>query len=384
MSDIMPFKVGIAGSYGGLNMGDEAILEGILQELRRSVPVEFTIFSRDPADTTARHDVDRALPVRDLSRDEVRPEIERLDLLIIGGGGILFDTEAELYLREAHLAHELGVPVAIYAVSAGPLEAAEARASVREALDRAAIVSVRDRQSRHLLEQIGLRREIVVTADPALLLSPRPLEPGTLEREGLVGDRPLIGVSVRERGPAAPDIDEASYHQLLADAADFMVYRYDADLVFVPMERRVFDVQQSHAVLAKMARADQATVLKGEYGPGELLAIIDRLDFAIGMRLHFLMFAAVQHVPFVALPYSGKVTGFLEDLDMQMPAVQVVSTGQMMARIDRSWDRRRELREHLARQVPVLQERARLTNQLIVDVLQRGRPAPETQSEAAG
>ena len=368
-----PFKVGITGSYGGLNMGDEAILEGIIQELRREVPAEFTIFSRDPDDTLARHEVERAFPVRDLSRDEVRPELERLDLLIVGGGGILFDSEAELYLREAHLAHELGVPVVIYAVSVGPLEAADARTSVREALERAAIVSVRDRQSRQLLEQIGLRREVVVTADPALLVAPRPLDPGSFEREGFNGERPLIGVSVRERGPAAPDIDEGSYHQLLADAADFMIYRYDANLVFVPMERRAFDVQQSHAVLSRMGRADRATVLKGEYGPGELLSIVERLDFAIGMRLHFLLFAAVQNVPFVALPYSGKVTGFLEDLDMQMPAVQVVSAGQLMARIDRSWDRRDELRSRLASQVPKLQDRARITNQLLLEVLQRRR-----------
>jgi polysaccharide pyruvyl transferase WcaK-like protein len=254
---------------------------------------------------------------------------------------------------------------------------------VREALERAAVVSVRDRQSRHLLEQIGLRREVVVTADPALLLTPRPLEPGTQEREGLTGDRPLIGVSVRERGPAAPDIDEASYHQLLADAADFLVYRYDADLVFVPMERRAFDVQQSHAVLSRMTRADRATVLKGEYGPGELLTIVGQLDFAIGMRLHFLLFAAVQHVPFVALPYSSKVTSFLEDLEMQMPAVQVVSAGQLMARIDRSWDNRAELRTRLASKVPALQARARITNQLLTEVLQRRRQdAP--RSEAAG
>src|SRR5262245_55564001 len=99
-------RVGISGSYGGLNMGDEAILQSIIAELQRALPVEITVFSRDPEDTQARLRVGRAIPVRTLSRDEVLPEVERLDLLILGGGGILFDAEAQIYLREVTLAQE--------------------------------------------------------------------------------------------------------------------------------------------------------------------------------------------------------------------------------------------------------------------------------------
>ncbi len=94
------FRVGISGSYGGLNLGDEAILKGIVKELRRALPVEITVFSRDAEDTRQRHEVERVVPVRKLSRDEVLPEIQRLDLLILGGGGILFDGEAQIFLRE--------------------------------------------------------------------------------------------------------------------------------------------------------------------------------------------------------------------------------------------------------------------------------------------
>ncbi|HSE04213.1 MAG TPA: polysaccharide pyruvyl transferase family protein, partial [Methylomirabilota bacterium] len=111
-----PFRVGISGSYGGLNLGDEAILQGIVSQLRQTIPVEITVFSRDREDTLARHKVERAVAVRDLSRDEVLPEVQRLDLLILGGGGILYDAEAAIYLREVTLAHEHQVPVMVYAV----------------------------------------------------------------------------------------------------------------------------------------------------------------------------------------------------------------------------------------------------------------------------
>ncbi len=79
------FKIGISGSYGGLNLGDEAILQSIVAQLRAAVPCEITVFSRDAKDTAARHKVERSVPVRDLSRDEVRPKVADLDLLILGG-----------------------------------------------------------------------------------------------------------------------------------------------------------------------------------------------------------------------------------------------------------------------------------------------------------
>jgi polysaccharide pyruvyl transferase CsaB len=377
------FRVGISGSYGGLNLGDEAILEAIVTELRRALSVEITIFSRNPEDTLARHRVERAAPVRDMSRDEVIPEIERLDLFILGGGGILFDAEAHLYLREVALAQERQIPVMVYAVSAGPLHDPAAQKLTQTCLSRAAAVTVRERKALQVLEEIGVHREIEITADPALLLQPEPLPPEALKREGLDGRR-LIGISVREPGRAAPDIDENHYHALLANAADYMVDRLDADLVFVPMERQVLDTQHCHAVVAKMAHAQRATVLKGEYTSGQMLTIIGHFAFAVGMRLHFLIFAALQRVPFVALPYASKVTGFLDALEMPMPPLQQVNAGRLIAHIDRSWDLQAELQARIDRVLPTLQERARETNKIAVRLLLNQTPVGEGTRPAVG
>jgi polysaccharide pyruvyl transferase CsaB len=377
------FHVGISGSYGGLNLGDEAILEAIVTELRRSVPVEITVFSRNPADTLARHGVERAVPVRDMSRVEVLPEIERLDLMIVGGGGILFDDEAHLYLREAALAQERQIPVMVYAVGAGPLRDPAAQKLTQTCLNRAAAVTVRERKALRVLEEIGVRREIEITADPALLLQPEPLPPEALQREVLDG-RSLVGISVREPGAAAPDIDENHYHALLANAADYMVDRLDADLVFVPMERQVLDTQHCHAVVSKMAHAQRATVLKREYTSGQMLTLLGHFTFAVGMRLHFLLFAALQRVPFVALPYASKVTGFLDALEMPMPPLQQVNAGRLIAHIDRSWDLRKDLQARIDRALPALQARARQTNKTAVRLLLDRTPTEEGMRPPVG
>jgi len=366
------YRIGISGSYGGLNLGDEAILQSIMTQLRASVPCEITVFSRDAKDTAARHKVEKSIPVRDLSRDEVRPEVAELDLLILGGGGILYDEAAAIYLREVELAQEHSVPVLVYAVSAGPLHDAAARTLVRDTLSRVDAVTVRERRAQQLLEEVGVR-DIEVTADPAFLLEPEPLPEEALQREGLNQNRRLIGISVREPGSAAPDIDETHYHALLANAADYMVDRLDADLVFVPMEPRQKDTQHCHAVVSKMAHAHQATVLKGEYTSGQLLSLISHFDFAVGMRLHFLIFAAINRVPFVALPYSSKVAGFLEDLEIAMPPLKQVNAGQLIAYIDRWWDLRRNLQARLEKSVPEIQTRARRTNEIAMRLLTERR-----------
>ena len=148
---------------------------------------------------------------------------------------------------------------------------------VRDGLNRAAVVTVRERGARQVLEDIDLQREIVVTADPALLLEPEPLPQDALKREGLDKARTLVGMSVREPGAAAPDISEQAYHKLLADAADFMVDRYDADVVFVPMEPKMLDVQHAMRSWRRCCARQRAMVLKGDYTSGQLLSLMQAL-----------------------------------------------------------------------------------------------------------
>ena len=368
---IKTYRVGVSGSYGGLNLGDEAILHSIVSQLRCSSNVEITVFSRNPEDTKLRHKIERVIPVRELARDEVLPEIERLDLFLLGGGGILYDAESQIYLREAQMAQEKGIPMMTYAVGVGPLKDPNVQKMVRDTLNRATAVTVRERGDKRLLEEIGVHREIIVTADPALLLEPEPLPQNALRQEHMHGKQRLVAMSVREPGIAAPDIDQDLYHGLLANAADFMIDRFDAQIVFIPMEASKLDVQHSHAVLAKMLRPQQAWVLKGIYSSSQLLSLMNRFDFAVGMRLHFLIFAALQNVPFVALPYSDKVGGLLEELQLAMPPIDLVNAGRLLAHIDQSWDKRNSLKTQFVKRLPSLKKRALETNRIAVDLLKK-------------
>jgi polysaccharide pyruvyl transferase CsaB len=378
MDAARPRKIAISGSYGGYNLGDEAIVQVIIGELRRSLPVEVIVFSREPADTRARHRVD-ACRLGAMSRRDAQAMIAGLDLFILGGGGILYDDDTDMYLREVEIAHEVGTPVMVYAVGAGPLDDVARRARVRAALDAAAVITVRDRHTRQLLEDLGIQQDIIVTADPAFLLAPEPLTlDEILDAEAIDPDARLIGISVREPGPAAPDLEIEHYHRLIANAADYMIERFDAEVVLFPLERNTFDVQHSHAVVGRMSCAQRATVLKREYTPGQLLSLLGHFEFAIGMRLHFLVFSALAGVPFLPLPYASKVLGLIEALGLPAPPftrMSEISAGQLIARISLAWDRRDELRGHVRANVPELVRRARITHQLALDLLGGVAPA---------
>jgi polysaccharide pyruvyl transferase CsaB len=363
-----PFRVGISGSYGGLNLGDEAILDCILNQLRQCLPVEVTVFTRNAEDTLRRHDVDHAVSVRNLTRKEVISEVEPLDVLVLGGGGILYDLDAQAYLREVFLAHDFGIPVMVYAISAGPLKQSAARRAVRTALNSAAVITVRDRHGYRLLEDVGIDREIHLTADPALLLEYHELPLDAIKAEGVEFDRHLIGFNVREPGPAAPDIDPDDYYILLAHAADFMIERLDCDVVFVSME--MTDIQHSHAVVGHMQNPHRAEVLRKQYSPQQILGLVGHFEFVVGMRLHFLIFAAIRGVAFTPLPYASKVLGFVQDLGIDAPPLETVTSGQLLARIDRAWDNRSAIRARISQRLPDLQTRAKETNRMLVDLLQ--------------
>jgi polysaccharide pyruvyl transferase CsaB len=365
----MNYRVGISGSYGGMNLGDEAILEVILREFRASCDADVVVFSRNPRDTEKRHKV-RSVSLGDMHKEGAVEELRKLDLFVLGGGGILFDGMAEIFLRDVNWAKELGIPVMTYAISVGPLKAPESKQLVTDTLNNVDVITVREGEAKRILNDLGVTQAIEVTADPALLLASSHFTQQMLKKEGIDPEGALVGFSVREPGPAAPNLNVDQYHGVLANAADFMVERFDAQALFVPMELgENRDHQHSHAVISKMANAQRATVLKGDYSSGQVLGLVQHMSFVVGMRLHFLIFSCIHRVPFVPLPYASKVTGLLADLGMPMTPIGDLNVGKLCAFLDRSWDTKKTIQKKLSSKIPSLQDKARRTNQILCEHL---------------
>ena len=78
----------IIGAYGMTNLGDDAILAAMLAELREALPgATFAVVAQDLAALPVAVDI-TPVPFTDLA---IREALDGADLLIIGGGGLLFD-----------------------------------------------------------------------------------------------------------------------------------------------------------------------------------------------------------------------------------------------------------------------------------------------------
>ncbi len=201
-----------------------------------------------------------------------------------------------------------------------------------------------------------------------------------LEREGVPTDVRLVGMSVRETGRAAQSLDDHSYHALLADVADFLVRRLDAHVVFIPMERQ--DIAHSHAVLSQMNTPDRGRILHNDYQPSQILGFMDHVDLAVGMRLHFVLFAALAGKPFFPLPYAGKVFDFARTTGA--PTITGLArehAGLLLAEIDRLWDEYAERRDEIEARVAMLRTQARATCdrcRAVLEVAERDDREPRT------
>jgi polysaccharide pyruvyl transferase WcaK-like protein len=183
-------------------------------------------------------------------------------------------------------------------------------------------------------------------------------------------------MSVREPGRAAQHLDADEYHQLLAHMGDFLVHRLDANILFVPMERR--DIRHAHAVLSRMTTAERCRVLIRDYRPRQVLGLMHHLDLAVGMRLHFLIFAALAGIPLLPLPYAGKVFDFAQQIGA--PALRGVvreAAGPLLAQVDQLWDERPVRVDRTAARLATLRQRAAQTGARLHAQLDRIAPRTE-------
>ncbi|MCO5967726.1 polysaccharide pyruvyl transferase family protein [Actinoallomurus soli] len=360
MSDVdrHELRIGVLGSYGGLNLGDEAILACVLDSLRQIRPTaERIVFSRHPEHTSDRFGIP-AVAYAGVSQGQLVEAETGLDLLVLGGGGILHNGLAASVMRPVRLAHQLGIPTFGYAIGAGPLTGHEEIDVVRQVIDQMTDLTVRDQESILVLEGMGVTRQISATADAAVLLDPEEFTEEMLIREGIDAHTRLVGISVREPGGAADNLDERTYHGLIAEIADFMTCRYNAQAVFVPMERG--DIAHAHAVLSAMSAPENARILNRPYSPGQIAGLMRHLEFAVGMRLHFLIFAACAGVPVLPLPYAGKVFDFAQTVGAPaLTGIAKSQAGPLLAQLDRLWDERHACTDRLRQRFQFLRERAR-------------------------
>jgi len=279
----------ISGYYGAGNLGDEALLAGLLVALR-GAPVTPVVASLDPRATERDHGVAAVDRWRGLPG-----AVLRADAVLSGGGGLLQDVTSSrslgYYLGVLRLARLLRKRAVVFAQSLGPLSD-DGEERVRRALHGVPL-GLRDLPSLELAARLGLEARAV--ADTALLLPPCDAPAATGPGEDEAGDGALVLVP-RAGYPAVGNVlsDLGRAHLDAGGRLRIVLLHASAD----EPEGQRLRARLPEAELVVPSTVDAArSALRGAHA-------------IVSGRLHGMVLGATCGVPVAGLAYDPKVAGF--------------------------------------------------------------------------
>ena len=323
----------ICGAYGMHNLGDDAVLDALLAELRSIDPdMPITVLSRSPEETAREHGVE-ALHMFNVPG--FLKAMGRRRLYVNGGGSLIQDVTSTrslwYYLFTLWAAKRRGCRVMMYGCGIGPVNRPANRRLARRVIDRCVdAITLRGSRSREVLAEFGVTRpEILVTSDPALFLksAPGPEVDRAMEQLGLEPQGRYFGICVRRW----PGMEEKA--PLFAAAADYAYETYGMQPVLLTVNS-----DQDEPITARVRALVRVPCAQasGQIPLETMIGLIGRMRGVVAMRLHALIFAASQSVPMAAVSYDPKVASFLDDLSLShyLDIAELHTAEQLYALVD--------------------------------------------------
>ncbi|KYO66548.1 polysaccharide pyruvyl transferase CsaB [Thermovenabulum gondwanense] len=299
----------ISGYYGFNNLGDEAVLYFILENLKREIPgVKITVLSNSPENTSKTYGVNSVK--RDNFKDVIAA-IKEADVLISGGGSLIQDATSFLsllyYLSVIYIAKKLGKKVFIFAQGYGPVKRNISKKLAKYILNKVDYITLRDEDSKRDLLNLGLSpSKITVTADPVIGIEPEAIDEDAgkniLLKKGVDFKKPLIGISIRSHDDNEKIIEEVSrFVEIFQGGADFLLipYHFPADL---DISKKVMQKTYNNNVY----------LIEENIDPISAFSILKNLNLIVGMRLHSLIMACALFIPTIGISYDPKVDRFMK------------------------------------------------------------------------
>jgi polysaccharide pyruvyl transferase CsaB len=407
-------RILICGAAGYGNIGDDAILEGMLAQLRGTLEAQFTVIGGDGLARAA----DRLRITALQHEDEAAwlQAIEDADLVLIGGGGLLYDStfiprlddllrprSQWLYqsVKIASAARAAGKTVALYGIGVGPLLTDAGRRAARFVADCAEWSTTRDAPSANALVALRVPSSRIYPAcDPAMFLPSSPPDTAAdwLTARGLDRlPRPWIMLNVRP-WPVFPDSPHArerrgSLYAGLSRMADLVMSVSAGSVLLLPLQIAGEDDRAALTAIEEAAdRRERVRLLDPAADPALAQAIMGAADVLVGMRLHSLILAANAGTPFVALSYDPKVDAFAAEMSSgaRCFSIENLSPDDIASSVNNALAERDDIRAQMATAVERMRAKGAISAELAAATLSGGtqaaavcvRPAPATAATA--
>ncbi len=314
-------KALIMGNFGAMNLGDEAILAGQIQELKKIKDITITVVARHPQEIKLLH---KTNAVSMYEFNKLRKCIKRSDIIIVGGGGLinkiergLFGFLYQLYMLLTYFYLPRIYRKKLYILGVGMYSNANSFiiSLVLPILRYASIVTVRDHHSYEFLKNKNVR--VFLYKDNSYLMDLLPkkeLLADEFIKKHFHDGRNNIGISLVKPDLKADEkhlIEEvAKYIAKHHDNTDFWYYPADTNPSYLGDDKLAQDLLEE----VKKVTSDEINLymIPKTYSPQFFFSTIKLMQGFIGMRFHTLLFAYRENVPFVGISYDSKCKSFIE------------------------------------------------------------------------
>lgn len=286
-------KIFMFGYYGFDNAGDESILKAIVNSLN-SKEVNFDVLTYNYKKTKKNFNVN---PISRSKFKDIILSIKSSDLVIGGGGSLLQDITSSkslyYYLAIILVSKLFGKKVIFLFSGIGPVNKKVNQKLLKWVLNKVDYIVLRDYKSEKFLKKLNIKTHMEVSADAAFLLN--------ISSNKKI-DKKTVGISLRP-------------------------WTHN-DLVLKEIEKTInYLIQKGYNIklIPMMIPDDLEYIKKLKIDFGKKIKLIDKnltikdynqeiqtCDFIIGMRLHSLIFSAINETPFIGIEYDPKIDSFTE------------------------------------------------------------------------
>jgi polysaccharide pyruvyl transferase WcaK-like protein len=333
----------IIGAYGTGNLGDEAILAGILncsKILSDKNTNEIIVFSRNPTETIKLHGIKARR--RNLS------DLIKSDEIIIGGGE-LFQKQGNMAIKYSLLGllakilrkrlrfHAIGVSSDINGIG---------RFVMRLSLNMADKISVRDLESKKRLLDLGIYKTISVVSDPAFDLEPISHDVARilLKKEGIEVED-CIRIAVISQHVKNNELNNKIHISILEFIKDIIEKNSDLKIIFIPFTYHIdkpFDRDFLYGQwLEKRLDNERFYLLKNQYSPQQMAGIIGLMGIVVSTRMHPLILATKMNVSSIGIGLFDKTVAFCKK--NKIPLIDVDEIKKLYHLVQNLNDKKRRL-----------------------------------------
>ena len=309
--------------------------------------------------------------------------IKSCDLLVVSGGDVLADYGDESIKHcffPIAVAVALKKPVYVFAQSISQYQSEEMLKFARFYLNKVSLITVRERLSFDYLKNIGIKAPLHLTADPAFTLMPcsdsRLNE--IVQAENLPDtNSAIIGISVSETATRWSESSHEDFAKVMAKVCDQLINKYKAKIVFVPHVSYPNDPANDDRVAGRAVRSlmfnkQDAFLIEGDYSCEELKAVIGRYALFIGTRTHATIAAASMLVPTIAIAYSIKAFGIMEDiLDKEKCVCDLtnLNSQDLLSRAEYLIENSENVVKEMAERLKKIRKRSMLNGELAKEIM---------------